>query len=326
MAFKIAVIGCGWISTACHGPVYIKYAADHPDTELTACCDVDASRAEGFRYQYGFARSYTDYHAMLEREKPDVVCLNVPEKLLCEMGCWIMEMGIPLFSEKPPGLTVAEIDRMIKTAKSTGVIHQVAFNRRFSPLVIELKRQMKDITVHHLDHQFYRIGRTAYDFTATAIHAVDTVRFLMGDYQHIRFHYQEFLALSQKAPTANFLLDCTFASGATALLSICPVTGVSLERTIVHGVDHTFFLCMNTGPDVPGRLQHFEKGQFIQELTGAEFTGSTEDLVLSGFDAENTIFFDAVRSGQQPVHDFQSCRQSVEIMACMRDRVSVYTV
>lgn len=325
MAFKIVVIGCGWISTACHGPAYVKYAANHPDTELTACCDVDAARAEEFRQKFGFARSYIEYKAMLDAEKPDAVCLNVPEQLISEMGCKIMGLGYPLFSEKPPGVTLAEIDRLIDVAKSTGVIHQVAFNRRFTPLMVELRRQLGNIVVQHLDHQFYRVGRTATEFSTTAIHAIDIVRFLLGDYLHIRFHYQELPALSQKAAIANSFLDCTFASGTTASLSICPVTGINIERTIVHGTGQTFFLNMSNGPDAPGSLLRYEKGQLIQKLDGGEFSSSTEDFILSGFDAEDTAFFDSVRAGQQPIHDFESCRQSVEVMACLRERIPEYT-
>ena len=324
MAFKIAVIGCGWITTACHGPAYTKYAASHPDTELTACCDVDASRAEALRRQFGFARAYTDYLSMLEMEKPNAVCLNVPEKLLCEMGCRIMEMGFPLFSEKPPGVTVAEINRLIDVARSSGVIHQVAFNRRFTPLVVELKCQLWEIKVHHLDHQFYRFGRMDSDFSTTAIHAIDTVRFLLGDYQQICFHYQELPELSQKTPIVNTFMEGTFASGATAFMSICPVTGINVERTTVHGADHSFFLSMPNGPDRPGSLLHYQKGQLVEKLDGAEFCGNNEDFVLGGFEAENTAFFEAVRSGQQPVHDFQSSLQSVEVMVCLREQMTEY--
>ena len=58
--------------------------------------------------------------------------------------------------------------------------HQVAFNRRYTPLVVELKRRLAGATIQHIDCQFYRVGRTGSDFTTTAIHGIDTVRFLAG--------------------------------------------------------------------------------------------------------------------------------------------------
>lgn len=320
MTFKIAVIGCGWVSTACHGPVYQRYAAAHPDVELSACCDVDLARAEQFAAQFGFARAYSDYRQMLAETRPTVACLNVPERFTSEMGCAVLQMGYPLLAEKPPGLSVAEIDRLIDVARATGVLHQVAFNRRHTPLIVELKRQLVGQAIHHIDHQFYRVGRTQYDFSTTAVHAIDSLRFLAGDFAHIRFHYQEFPALSQSAPVANFLLDCEMTSRATATLSISPLAGLNVERTLVHTLDHTFCLNLNLGPDAPGSLLHYEKGRLVENINAAEFSASTDDTILNGFEAQAVSFFESVCAHNQPADDFASCRQSVEIMQAMRER------
>jgi len=321
MSFKIAVIGCGWVSTASHGPVYQRYAASNFDVELSACCDVDLTRAEQFAAQFGFSHAYTDFRQMLDSERPSAVCLNVPERLICEMGCQVMELGYPLLSEKPPGLTLAEIDQLIDVACATGVIHQVAFNRRHTPLIVELKRLLAGYLIHHIDHHFYRVCRHKYDFSATAVHAIDSLRFLAGDFAHIRFHYKEFPELGQ---VANFLLDGVMDSGATATLSIAPLTGLNVERTIIHAVDHTFCLNLNLGPDAPGSLQHFEKGQLALNINAAEFSHSIDDTVLNGFEAQAVSFFEAVRGNRHPADTFASCRQSVAIMQAMRERQAEY--
>jgi myo-inositol 2-dehydrogenase / D-chiro-inositol 1-dehydrogenase len=70
---------------------------------------------------------------MLDTERPDAVSLVAPVERTCELACLILECGFPLLVEKPPGRTVAEVDRMI--AAAGGVAHQVAFNRRFAPLL-----------------------------------------------------------------------------------------------------------------------------------------------------------------------------------------------
>ena len=46
MAFKICAIGCGAMATTGHGPSFQRYAQEHPDVELAACCDLDAEKAE----------------------------------------------------------------------------------------------------------------------------------------------------------------------------------------------------------------------------------------------------------------------------------------
>lgn len=324
MTFKIAVIGCGWISTTSHAPVYKRYAASFPDVELV-CCDINFSTAESFCAEHGFAHAYQDYQEMLTVEKPDAVCLNVPEHLIASMGCQVMQMGYPLLAEKPPGLTVSEIDQLISTAQSTGAIHQVAFNRRHAPLMIELKQMLRGQSIHHINHQFYRVGRTRYDFSTTAIHAIDSIRFLAGcDFQHLRFQYQEFPALSETVPVANFFLDGSMTSGASVNMSISPITGVNTETTILHTFERTFIIKFQIGSENPGTLQCFEKGKLIIDLNAVDFSRTTDDSILNGFENENISFFSAVRAGRQPTDTFASCRQSVEVMQAMRERQAEY--
>jgi predicted dehydrogenase len=323
MTFKIAVIGCGWVSTACHGPSYRLYADKNPGVELTGCCDIDLGRSQAFREQFGFARAYTDIIELLEVEKPTVVCLNVPEKLTCELGVKILERGHPLLTEKPAGMNAAEVDRLVNAARKANVPNMVAFNRRYMPLMMELKWQMAACEIHHIDYQMARIGRTGGDFSASGIHAVDAVRFLAGaDYENVRFRYQELPALGKSV--ANFHLDCLFANGLTAGIDLVPVSGLNVERAIVSGHNHTFLLHCNNGFDAPGSLRHYEKGNLLLNLDGGEFSNTKEDYILSGFYAEDVAFFDALRNGTPIKDDIRSGRQSVEIMQSMLARAPEY--
>jgi len=325
MNFKIAVIGCGGISMSSHGPSYQKYAANHNYADLAACCDIDPDRAERFRAQFGFKHCYHDYLEMLDIERPDAVCLNVSVEHLCETGCQVMQRGYPLLLEKPPGLNTAEIDRLIETAESTGVIHQVAFNRRFTPLVSELKHKLTGARIQHIDHHLYRVGRTDSDFSTTAIHGIDTVRFLAdSNYQLIDFYYQNFPGGSPAATVTNYFLNGMFSSGTSATLRFCPYTGINVEQTLLHTTDSTYVLKLNMGLDSPGSLQQFEKGRLVLDLNASQFSGSSENYILSGFEAEDSNFFEAVRNRMQPEHDFVSGRQSVEIMQAMHDRSTNY--
>lgn len=319
MSLKIAVIGCGWVSSACHGPAYQEYANSHPDIILGACCDIDPQRVEHFRSRFGFQNAYTDYQEMLDREQPQAVALNVPPQHISALGCEILRRGIPLLCEKPPGLNLDDLDQLIVAARSSGVIHQIAFNRRFMPLMLELKRQLGGQTIFHVEVQLTRVQRLDANFATTAIHAIDTARFLMGcDYTRAAIAYQDLPDLGQGV--SNFLLDCRFSNAATARMSIFPVTGVNIERYLVYALDHTFLLQANNGPDAPGRLWHYWKGQLVSELDAFQFTGRHEDYFLNGFFSEDAAFFDAVRTGRRPVHDFQSSRQSIQLMQCLSER------
>jgi predicted dehydrogenase len=323
MPFKIAVIGCGWITSACHAPAYVEYARSHPQVRLAACCDTDLARAEKLAATFGFESVYSDYQAMLQTEKPDAVCLNVNEKYLCEIGCQVMQAGYPLLTEKPPGLTVDEIDRLIEAARISGTPHQVAFNRRYTPVIQELKRSLEVLPMQYIQVDFTRVKRSNEDFSTTAIHAIDLVRFLAGrDYHFIRFAYQDMPELGLN--TANFTLVCELAGGLPAVLNFFPVSGEALECYTVFTLDNLLSASIAMGPDALGHFHHSRMGHNVRDVDAAGLSQRQENYFLNGFYNEDAAFFDAVQNGEHPSPGFAECRQSIEIMQCLRQRAVEY--
>lgn len=328
MSFRIAVIGCGQIALSHHGPAYKKYVQEFPGAELAACCDLCEERAVEYSKKFSFKNWYINWEEMVEREHPDAICLNVLPAQTGDLTCQILRMGIPLLLEKPPGMTGEEIDQMIRCAEITGTPNQVAFNRRYMPLLARLREMLAERfapgEIHHLTYDFCRIGRTDPDFSTTAVHGIDAARFIIGsDYNTVRFHYRE---LSQFGPSvANFLMDCTFQSGATAQLNFCPVAGLVIERAEVHAPGHSFFLHTPiwSGFDYPGELTHVENGSVIEHITGIDLTGSKEDYILNGFYQEDAAFFEDIRHGRRPDGNIASGRQSVVIAQAIRERREV---
>lgn len=326
MTIRICTVGCGGMATNGHGPSYRKYADLHEDVELVACCDLDEGKAEKFRQTFGFARSYTDMDAMLDAERPNAVCLIAPVHLTAELATCVLEKGYPLLLEKPPGLTRAETMRILATAKSYQVPNMVAFNRRHMPLVTKAREILgKMDVIHHIRLDFSRVGRLDLDFSTTAVHGIDTVRFLAGsDYKHIRFRYQQIDAADPRV--VNIFMDCEMMNGTTVQLNFCPTVGMSEERLTFHAWDQTLLLnlpCWHS-IDSSGRLMHLHRNRVRFEMDGAELEGGSEFFVTNGFYHENKAFFDAVRAGNPPADDLTTTLQTVEIMECVRERVSEY--
>lgn len=312
-----------------HGPTYAWYATEYPDTVLAACCDLDFKRAETFRERFGFARCYTDIETMLDAEKPDAVCLVAPEAQTCALSCLILKRGIPLLMEKPPGQTVAEIDRMIAEAERSGAANQVAFNRRTMPILVRLRsliaEQVTSNALQHIRVDFTRTGRTDPDFSATAIHGIDTARFLaQSDYQEIRFRYQPLPHYG--ANVANVFLDAVFENGITAHLNFCPVSGELVERITLYADDQTFHLNLPiwNSLDAPGRLQHLRKNEYLLDVPCEVAAGGGTEFEVNGFYGENVAFFEAIRAGNHPANNLKSARQSVEVMEYFRQRIALY--
>ena len=195
MPFRICTIGCGGIAFQMHGRAYMKYAELHNDAELSACCDIDEKKAGNFREKFGFKKSYTDYRAMLKEAKPDAVCLNSPVSLTASLACAILEAGYPLMMEKPPGRNRGETMKILEAANRKKTIHQVAFNRRFIPVLDLLVRELRaedPALIQSIGCEFFRTDRRDPDFCTTAIHGIDTVKYIAGSvYRELNFEYRE---------------------------------------------------------------------------------------------------------------------------------------
>jgi myo-inositol 2-dehydrogenase/D-chiro-inositol 1-dehydrogenase len=263
---------------------------------------------------------------MLATERPDAVVLVVPEAVTCDVACRVLELGYPLLVEKPPGRTPAEVDRMAAAAQGgpRPVPHQVAFNRRHAPLVREARARVAacGAPLDHVHYEMTRVDRRDADFSTTAIHGIDAVRFLAGsDYASVRFSYREHPELGPGV--ADIFMDAVMASGATAHLAFCPTAGVVVERATLHARGQTFFLQvpMWGGFDSPGHLWHFEDGRLQAEAAGEK---SAEPFVLGGFYSEYEAFLGDLAAGRTPSPGLHESRQSVAVAERIRHRESEF--
>ena len=321
--FRICSIGCGGMATAGHGPAFARYAASHAGTELASCCDLDEGRARRFAASFGFARAYTDAREMLRAERPDAVALIVPVQFTAAYAAALLEAGFPVIMEKPPGLNEREVSRIIEAAERSGTPHMVSFNRRHMPLVRAFRDMERGEAPRFLQYDFYRVGRTDPDFSTTAVHGIDTTRFLAGaDYREVRLSYAPQPGFP--AHVRNIFLDCTFASGASARISFCPVSGLLAERCTAHldgaAIEGRFPVFRSF--DLPGRVVRIDGGKLTEIRADDPADGA---YFANGFYGENAAFFDAVREGRRPADTAQSGYQTVVIADAIRKNLERVT-
>jgi myo-inositol 2-dehydrogenase/D-chiro-inositol 1-dehydrogenase len=325
---RLCQIGCGEHARVAHGPSQARCARERRDLLLAGCCDVEQERADAFRREFGYAHAFADVAAMLEAERPDAVVVVVPIERTVAVGAQVLERGIPILLEKPPGTTALEVDRLIAAAERDGrpVPHQVAFNRRFAPLLRELRCRIEaGPPLQHIHYEMTRVERRDPDFSTTAIHGLDAVRYLAGaDYAQARFRYRELPGLGPGV--ADILVDAVMTTGATAHLAFCPVAGALVERATAQAHGHTLFahVPMWGGPDSPGRLWHFVGGALAADVAGDQTGDGPALFELGGFYGQTAAFLEALAQGRPPSPSLRESRQSVEMAQRVRERCAEY--
>lgn len=311
-----------------HGPSCKKYASERKNTVLAACCDIDIEAARRACEAYGFERAYTDYIEMLDTEKPDAVMAITPVTLTKEISIQILQRKIPIILEKPPGMNSDETLAIHNAALQNDTPARVAFNRRYTPLVRALKNEMTKTGSRVLDVScmFVRYGRTDEDFSTTAIHGIDTLKYIAGsEYQDVSFRYNDMQY--RDTTVTNIQMSATMENGTIASASFLPCGGCVVERISVTMTDYTFFLYLPVwgGADAPGKLVCMKYGEEYKTIDGNELVGKYSLHESNGFYSESAEFFDMLRSGQRPKSDVDSGVTSVEIAHCIRQRKQSYT-
>jgi predicted dehydrogenase len=328
MVFKICLIGCGRHSRTVHGPSFRKYADLNPQVILAACCDMDAMKAAEYSREFGFMKSYTDFEKMLDEERPDAVSIVTPVEATFGVASKVMKLGYPVILEKPPGINSQEARELLAISRQYNIPNRVAFNRRFMPLVRKLKQLMyenlKSGSIQNIDYYMGRFKRTDPDFSTTAIHGIDAVKYIMdSNYSYVRFYYREIPELGQGV--ANIHMYCTFENGATANINFCPVSGAAIERARIDALENTFLLQlpMRNCYDSSGRLAYIRRNCVVTEINGNGLSDGNETFAEGGFYYENASFFDSLISGQNP-QEIATTVQSVEVAECIRKRLPEY--
>ena len=136
---RICMIGAGSLANAMHYPSL----SEMEDVEIVAISDLSAERLQKTAARFNVANTYSDYREMLDTEKPDGVYCLMPPHHLYDISVNVLQRGHHLFVEKPPGVTAYQTSSLAKTAAKYGALTMTAFNRRFIPLMQEVRRQVE---------------------------------------------------------------------------------------------------------------------------------------------------------------------------------------
>lgn len=307
---KLGLIGGGSHCSQEHLPALAACMERHPGRiELAAFCDRDAGVVDRIAKTYPFSRYYTDLVQMLRAEHLDGCLAVTPVEQTATVAIRVLEAGVPLLMEKPPGASLEEARRICRAVERTGTPAMVSMNRRFDPALLKARDWLSGRPVTSVCVSVCRIGRTeAAFFKDTAIHAVDAIRFLAGEVSS----YSADITVSGNVP--SYTVDLQFECGATGVLSVHPDCGKVEERYGISGPG--FSLNARSGFMDAGSLDITEEGRVVLALRSP---AGTPGFVRNGTFNETAAFIDALELGRPPAPSpsavFNSMRLCHDIQA-----------
>jgi predicted dehydrogenase len=194
MAERIVMVGAGYWSQ-----FQVEGWRD-AGTPLAAICNRSAAPAAALAGRYGVPRVYGDIETMLDAESPTLVDVCLPPVAQAPAVRAALARGIPTICQKPFGTDLRDAEALTAIAEERGVPLVVHENFRFAPWFRECRRLIDDGffgRVHgiafrlrpgdgqgpnaYLDRQPYFQQMPQFLVRETAVHFIDTFRFLLGE-------------------------------------------------------------------------------------------------------------------------------------------------
>jgi len=314
---KIVFVGAGDWAMAIHGPALAHYAKEHPgEVELAAVCvRKSVDRAKEFCEKFGFAKVYTDIEQMVAEERPDA-CWVVTEIGGTRAAAGkVMELGVPVIFEKPPGRNLQEARELAEISRNTRTPNMVAFNRRWAPCTRKaLEWAAEHGPFEYLYARMLRSGRLDEEFAfGTGIHLLDCVR-AIADAHLGGLKSAKVARVKSLTDRWNFHVEMEFGSGARGRCDILPTCGVIEETYTLFGHNHwvTYSLPWHS---VPGKAEVWVK----EELVASESWPAQPAFLSSGFYGEAAEFISALKEGRRPCPSAEEAVDSVALAEAVQE-------
>ncbi len=309
---RVAMIGAGSMANNVHYPSLVSF----PDVEIAAICDLNAQRLQTTADKYHVEGRYhatnlEHYRKMIEEVAPDAVyAIGNPDQMY-PVWAWCLEQGLPLYIEKPMGLTAHQARALAHLAEKHHAITQVSFQRRSCPMVLQLHQAcLQRGEVYHAVCEFYKCNPEPFlgardHMMDDGVHAIDTLRWMCGS------EVKTIESVTRRMGTTDinyFTVLFTFENGATGVLMNSWTSGRRIFRVQMHAHG----ICAEAEHEGKGAL--YADGDTQGEwFDTREVAGSNDLYVYGGFQLKNRQFIDAVRNKTLPPSHFGDAVKTMEV-------------
>jgi predicted dehydrogenase/threonine dehydrogenase-like Zn-dependent dehydrogenase len=186
---RLGVIGAGNYATS----MLLPHLRGRDDLRLVEVATATGLSAANVQRKFGFERFSTDYRGLLADETIGAVLIATRHHAHAAMVCEALRAGKAVFVEKPLAVDPEQLEAIVAAVEESGNDRLVVgFNRRFAPLLVELKRawgdragpvQVRyDVNAGRLEAgSWYANADEGSRLVGEGCHFVDTVSWWLGD-------------------------------------------------------------------------------------------------------------------------------------------------
>lgn len=320
-AYRTAIVGTGAIAEAHSRALH----AMPERARLVAAVDVDVPRAKEFARTWDVPSSYASVAELLADGEIDLVHVCTPPRSHLSIALDCLVSGVNVLVEKPPVLSLSELDILIAAERRSSAQVASVFQHRFGSAAVRMRRLAADgvlgrplvATCHTLwyrdDEYFAAPWRGSWadegggPTMGHGIHQFDLLLSVLGPWERVTA-----LAARQSRPTETedvSMAMVTFANGAVASVVnslVSPRETSTLRFDYEHAtveVEHLYGYRDTdwTVTPAPGRADVW--------LSGVD--------IPSGHEAQLTAVFDALDRGEPPPVTLQDTRDTMEFVAAL---------
>jgi predicted dehydrogenase len=322
--FDIAIVGTGGIA-GFHAQALAGLAGR---SRIVAAVDIDEGRLTEFGARFGVPGLHRDLDALFAAGTPDIVDLCTPPSLHAEQAIACLERGVSVICEKPPTLSLAELDRIGGHTREAGPHFATVFQHRFGSGGLALAGLTRDggfgaptaavcDTLWYRPDEYFAVpwrGRWETEgggpTMGHGIHQMDLMLAILGPWREVVA-----VAARQARPTETEDLSCalvTFESGAVATVVNSLVSPRQTSYLRFDYADATAELTHLYGYGdadwtVTGAPGHEER---VRALWTSRLTG-----VPSGHTAQFAQVLDALETGAPPPVTLSDVRVTMDLVA-----------
>jgi predicted dehydrogenase len=310
---RVGIVGTGW-----WGLEHLRAFSARADVELVAVVGRSLEKASGHARRVG-ARAYTNAIEMVERERPDLIGVCLPNQGHFDTTLDLIRTGTPLLVEKPLVFDLTQADALLAEAAARNLFLAIDFNHRFA-LPVEMAHQAISLgrlgQVAFASWRFGGEGSSDHpdgNLIETQCHGFDMLEYLCGPIASVAAEMTDF----EDRGHSTVAIAIGFANGAVGSL-----VG-SYDSSYAYPDSHRLEVNGSAGRilvhDTVRAFEFQASGSEVREVWQAGYFDDFGRMFSRTLDRHIAAVLTALRAGESPPVHARAGRRALELaLACVQ--------